>query len=210
MGATVGVVESSGRAATVVLPDVQWWPPGRIVQLPRDLMTVLAFVCPPSPPQPDLSGKFDIAASRSHEESLKENRHKAKDPTMLPWNLLRDDLRRDNLNQMAYAERILREVGYGIRPLQPGEVAASVEFSDDEVEKMAEMEHGRWVAERLGSGWMYSPERDPENKKSPYLVGWKALPDDVKKWDRRIVRRFSPLFQDVRLVIYRLPRRRRK
>lgn len=208
MGATVGVVESSGRAATAVLPDVQWWPPGHIVQLPRDLMTILAFVCPPSPPQPDLGDKFAIAASRSHEDSLKENRHKAKDPTMLPWNLLRDDLRRDNLNQMAYAERILREVRCGIRLLKPGEAAPSVEFSDKEVEKMAEMEHGRWVAERLDSGWTYSTERDPENKKSPYLVGWKDLPDAVRKWDRDIVRCFPPLFRDVGLVIYRLPKRR--
>jgi hypothetical protein len=56
------------------------------------------------------------------------------------------------------------------------------------VELMAEMEHGRWVVERLLSGWRWGPRKDVRARTSPYLVSWEDLPEPVKEWDRVFVR----------------------
>ena len=166
LGATVGVVASSGRAVPDLVQDPDWWDAKNLLSLPPDAMTLRAFVQPgASPLNPDL---LDRAAQAVHVRYLEDNRHVQPDPSMLPWEKLREDFKDSNRHQAAYAEAILRKAGYGIRPAQ-GE-GASPEFTDEEVELMAEMEHGRWVVERLQEGWRYGSRRDPEKKVSPYLV----------------------------------------
>jgi hypothetical protein len=43
-------------------------------------------------------------------------------------------------------------------------------FTEAKIEALAEMEHDRWMAERLLNGWIHSEHRDPDKKISPYLV----------------------------------------
>ena len=51
------------------------------------------------------------------------------------------------------------------------------------------MEHGRWVDERLQTGWTYaSGIKNVEKKTSPYLVPWDELSEEVKEWDRVTIR----------------------
>jgi len=45
---------------------------------------------------------------------------------------------------------------------------AKFEFTPAEIEILAEMEHNRWVSERLFDGWVYGKKRDIEKKISPY------------------------------------------
>ena len=66
----------------------------------------------------------------------------------------------------------------------PPEKIQLVEFSKDQIERMAESEHGRWNVERLLSGWSLG-ERNLEAKKTPYIVSWAELPDEAKEWDRQ-------------------------
>ena len=51
---------------------------------------------------------------------------------------------------------------------------------------MSEMKHARWVRERLLAAWKPGL-RDPENKTSPYLLGWEELEQEIKKYDRDAV-----------------------
>jgi ppGpp synthetase/RelA/SpoT-type nucleotidyltranferase len=53
----------------------------------------------------------------------------------------------------------------------------------NEVEEIARMEHGRWVAERVRSGWRYGAKRDNEKRLRPSLVPWDELPQDEKDKD---------------------------
>jgi tetratricopeptide (TPR) repeat protein len=200
LGATVGVLESSGRAASAVLPDAFWWPAGRLVRLPKDPMTAKVFADPPRPFP--LSDPREAAAEAVHNKYLSQNRHKAKDPTLVEWPYLRSDIQDSNRQQVAYAERVLRCAGYGVR--ETYEEPPPIEFSLAEVEAMSEMEHGRWNAERLSAGWSYAPQRDPEQKKSPYLVAWKVLPEEIKQWDRDTIRNFPKVFEKAHMEIYRL------
>jgi hypothetical protein len=61
-------------------------------------------------------------------------------------------------------------------------------LTDREVERLGEMEHARWMIERLRDGWHWGPERNVEDKITPYLVPWHMLSEEVKEWDRNTVR----------------------
>jgi hypothetical protein len=69
---------------------------------------------------------------------------------------------------------------------------------------MAEMEHGRWNADRLQAGWRYSNTKDKEKKLSPYLVPWNDVPPCIKKFDYAAVRHFPEILAAAGLEVYRL------
>jgi RyR domain len=79
----------------------------------------------------------------------------------------------------------------------------AVEFIKSEIETLAEMEHGRWVVERLRDGWKMAAERDALKKKNPYLVAKSALPDDIKEYERETDRRISEFLAKPGLAIWR-------
>lgn len=68
---------------------------------------------------------------------------------------------------------------------------------------MAEMEHARWNVERLLDGWKRGEKIDVLNKVSPHLVGWADLPEDVKEWDRKTVRKIPEYLAKVGLEVRR-------
>jgi hypothetical protein len=61
-------------------------------------------------------------------------------------------------------------------------------FTENEIEMMAEMEHGRWNVERLMDGWRWGEKKDVDKKINPSLIGWKYLPDDIRQYDRDMVK----------------------
>jgi hypothetical protein len=84
------------------------------------------------------------------------------------------------------------------------------EFSPEEVEIMAELEHGRWNVERLLDGWKWGPIKDVANKISPYIIPWTALPEDMKEYDRDAARQIPHLLEQVGMEVIRKPTNKRK
>jgi hypothetical protein len=72
------------------------------------------------------------------------------------------------------------------------------------METMAEIEHGRWNAERLAAGWRYGRERDHDRKISPYLVSWTDLPPEIKQYDRDFITGLPAVLASAGLEVYRL------
>ncbi len=202
LGARVGIVQSSGRAELDLLKEARSTAIKNLVWLPADAMTLRAFVNPGltvmSP------GHLESAGKAIHTAFLVENRHRIVDRAMLPWEELPEDLKESNRSQAAYSVQILKAVGYGVRKAASSRV--SIRFTRSEIETMAEMEHGRWVVERLGSGWKYGEKRDPVNRISPHLVPWKELADKFKGYDRIAVCKWPALLKDAGLEIYRQKR----
>lgn len=96
----------------------------------------------------------------------------------------------------------LRQIGCDVRRIRDREIAL-MRFTKREVEMMAEMEHGRWNAERLSAGWKWGKEKDANKKVSPYLVSWSELPEKQKVWDRNMVRGIPEYLAAVGLEVYR-------
>ncbi len=199
LGAEAGLLEQSGREAAELFTDPNWRHTPRMMRLVNDGMTVLSFL---NSHEPDMSEEdLERAARAVHEKYCSDNKHNAVDPAMRPWEELADGLKASNRGQAAYAVRILRALGYDVRPAT-GAADAITSFEPDEVELMAAMEHGRWNIERTRAGWKLGP-RDPDAKVTPYLVAWEEVPEKIKGYDRDAVNEFPVVLANAGFEIFR-------
>lgn len=108
-----------------------------------------------------------------------------------PWSDLRDDFRESNRVAADHLLVKLATLGFQIRR-SIEEIKKPVEFdsiTQGQAQLLAEMEHNRWVAERLLAGWRYAPKGDtPEateankqRKLNNNLVPWSRLHEEQKK-----------------------------
>ena len=142
---------------------------------------------------PDLviNGTHEILARSVHEDYLQqrlaEGVQMGKKRSMVSWEALPEDLRKSNRRQVDHIRLKLAQIGYGIEPLHDWD-AGDFQFSPDEVDKMAQMEHKHWMEERLHAGWQFTPgPEDPINKKHPDLVPWDQLTKTAKGKDRQTI-----------------------
>jgi hypothetical protein len=117
-----------------------------------------------------------------------------KNPSMVPWGDLPDELRESNRRQADHIAVKLRAIGCHLVSTDDWDIP-TFEFTHDDVEKLARQEHERWMAERFDEGWTYAPgPKNIERKTSPFLVSWDELkPEqdggpDPRDWDRAAVR----------------------
>ena len=115
------------------------------------------------------------------------------------FSALPDDLKYSNLRQAQGVYDKLELIGCTLR--EKGGPGAIRRFSDEQVELMAEQEHEQWMAERLARGWTLG-ERDVTRKRSPYLVPYADLPEEIKDYDRDAVRNLPALAEQIGMAIY--------
>jgi ppGpp synthetase/RelA/SpoT-type nucleotidyltranferase len=198
LGANAGLVSDTGGAVQALLEDPLWSGLPNLFLLPFDAATVRAFVMP-------CDHAFDPAVL---EEMAKifHARYVARKTVdlpgnMKPWPDLGETYKRANLEQAHYSVEILQAAGFGVREAKGKPVIFS-RFSKQEVEHMAELEHGRWNIERLRDGWRHGV-RDDAKKLHDCLVPWKELPEKIKPYDRDAVQAFPEILAKAGLEIYR-------
>jgi hypothetical protein len=152
------------------------------------------------------AGAYEIIARAAHREYVVEQKEKGKlppdDPALVEWDDLPESLKESNRDQAAHVGMKLQAVGCELAPLGDWD-AESFVFHEDEIEKLAVMEHERWVKERLRSEWTPG-ERDPERKTTPYLVPWEELSEATKDNDRLFIRRLPRILARAGLQIVRI------
>ena len=147
----------------------------------------------------------DNLAEAIHEK-YREDNEGSKDPedhAMAPWARLREDMKESNRRQADHIPVKLKAIGCDFAPVH-GHEPRMIEITDKEFETMAEMEHQRFVAEKLLAGWSLGPEKDYEKKTRPDLVEWAKLPEEIKDVDRRAVRAIPNLLAQAGFETYRL------
>lgn len=122
----------------------------------------------------------------------------------VPWEELSEDYQESCRRQADHVGEKLRAVGCALAQLTDWN-AAPLQFTREEVESMARMEHERWMEERLRDGWTHGPKNE-EQRTNPNLVSWHKLPEDVKKLNREMVRALPTFLAKVGLQVYRLER----
>jgi hypothetical protein len=125
-------------------------------------------------------------------------------PSMARWEELTDDLRHANIDQAADLGAKLAEIDAVVIPETAG--APEFAFTDKNIERLAELEHERWMRERRAQGWTYGRVRDNARKVHPALVPWAALDDDDKDKDRSAIRTLPATLHDAGFQILRLPK----
>lgn len=125
------------------------------------------------------------------------------DPAMQPWAKLDEDYKNSNRDQARDIPRKLKSENYDFRPLI-NKLVKRISFNEDEVERMAIMEHERFCIERKGAGWTDGESRSLNKKESPYLDLWNALDEEVREYDRQAVRNIPKVLEKAGFEIYSL------
>ncbi len=204
LGAWVGVVEPATRAAASLLTDAEWRDCPRLLPLPDDPSVIQAFV---RPPQSSLSAEqIELTAQKIHASYLEAKHYQNPGPAVQAWETLAEDFRNANRMQASASAALLEQEGFCIEA-QTGTLKP-LELTPEEVERLAEREHGRWVVERLQQGWRYHETRISGSKLHPDILPWKKLTGAVKTLDRDAVRNWPKLLAQAGLLVRRrkLPR----
>lgn len=188
LGARVGLMAGSGRAAGRLVGDPDWDESEGLLELPADAATVGAFVGGEAPGMPD--ELLEPVARAIHEEYRRERlaSPQSPDPALAEWDALHPDLQNSNRDQARDIKAKLHAIGCTFTR-EPTKGEAVSELTEGEIETLARLEHGRWVVERLLAGWRFGEERNLEKKTNPYLVPWTELSEEVKELDRQAVKK---------------------
>ena len=201
LGTPVALLEGSGRQAKKLRHNRHWRASRGLVCVPADSYIIEEFV-KPHPHQLDTADRERLA--RAIHDAYRERERgitTADDPSIAPWDELPSYLKHSN---RAQADRIFEKVeriGYTVEKRATGSAAPVTDFTPEELTVMAQMEHGRWVVERLNGGWMPGSRRDVLHKISPYFVPWRALPEYVKDEERKMVRNIPTLLDTIGLQV---------
>jgi hypothetical protein len=202
LGAEVGIFEDSGGAAVDLHKDHDWNTNPGIVRLPSDAEAIRAFITKDTCIL-NLGEREDLARTHHRKYQNMQGPEKLKTiPELRDWDDLNKTFRESNLQWVDNISTKLNEFGYSLKRVA-GKPGVPVKFSLEEIEGMAEMEHGRWVVERFRDGWRYGAKKDAEKKISPYLVPWVELADEVKEWDRKPIRELPVMLAEMGYEIYR-------
>ena len=196
-GASVGVVAGSGGSAAKLMQDPLWAGTPHLYELPFDPATVRAFVMRADH---DLDAAAQEEMAKTFHAKYVAGSAKRLPANMQAWERLHKTFRRANLEQAHYSVQILEAAGFEVRKAEAPAILA--DFDKDEVERMAELEHGRWNVERLRDGWRHGT-RGRRRKMHDCLVSWQELPDGIRKYDREAVRAIPEILAKAGLEVVR-------
>jgi hypothetical protein len=117
------------------------------------------------------------------------------------WAELPDEFKRANRAQAEDIGLKLREIGCVLAP-RAGDNGTET-FTDPEVDRLAELEHGRWMEERIDSGWRLGA-RDDKELSHPNLTGWAALAEEIREKNRDVIRELPWILADAGFEIVRI------
>jgi voltage-gated potassium channel Kch len=122
---------------------------------------------------------LDAEARARHErylaQRLAQGQTNGDRPTRLPWHELDEMVKASNRRQVEHEpvkRRALAALGTG----------------DDALERLAAMEHRRWMADLLMAGWSHGVRYDWDLRRHPDLVAYEDLGEATRDYDRAVIR----------------------
>ena len=100
------------------------------------------------------------------------------------WDALPETLRNANRSAVQHMSIILKAVGF-----EPGHP-----IDEAVIERMARIEHRRWIVDRIEYGWRYAPQRNDALLLHPSLRNYEELTSEEQEKDRSQVRKLLELF----------------
>ena len=158
---------------------------GGFLELPSDAMTIRAFLHHTSAPEEIREELARFVHSQYRIAQLKPNRKAIDDPALAHWDRLPATLKESDYAQVDDIPNKLAIVG-----MQLIKGGNPLVLTEEQIEYLAEVEHGRYNVERLRAGWRLG-DRHIRRLTSPHLKPWKALTHDVQDYDREAVRNIA-------------------
>lgn len=139
-------------------------------------------------------GMNEVMARANHEEYLRAQRAKGEtvhdNRSLVEWDALPESLRQSNRRAVDGIGPKLNEIGAVVTPapLIRAEQGAQFGFTDDEINRLAILEHERWSRDLRDEGWRHrAGSKDSRRKLHPSLVPWHDLSEQEKAKDRDAV-----------------------
>lgn len=170
-----------------------------------------------------INEKLDQLAKHIHEWYREQKRKESTSAEPIsPWEQLSDFMRDSNRSQFNHARTKLMLLGLDVVPADrveavKGKVLSKEEYLmeiRDSLEKLAEVEHRRWMAFHYLRGWDVYPTPTPEKTKDEErklhgcLVSWEELDrviaivgEDYKKYDREAIIRLYDMWKSLNYEI---------
>ena len=154
-----------------------------------------------------LGGMHEIIAQAIHEDYVNHQKIEGStaqtNPSMVDWDCLPEDLKESNRYLADHIILKLNAINCSLNTLTNWK-NISFKFLNKETELLSKMEHERWCEERKYQGWSYSfGPKDIKNKTSPYLVSWEELPEEIKEYDRNVIKGIPTFLARTGFQIYR-------
>lgn len=166
-----------------------------------DIFGVLDAACTPEHITADaVIGKVARAIHNRYVESCRQRGNtELTNPSMLPWAELPLYLKESNYAQAEHIGVKLAAIDCTLVPARANLVP--FEFRPGEVDRLARMEHVRWMAERHAAGYVYGPVRN--DNQHPDLVDWPNLSAESRANDVDAVEQLPDLLAETGLQIQR-------
>jgi len=121
-------------------------------------------------------------------------------PTLMPWYLLDEEICEDNRSVVEHLSIKLRAVGQ-LNDIShfshPEKAIVDYDFLKDDsvVERLAEIEHRRWMATKLLYGWEQGNTRNTLLKEHESLIDYDQLDEETKNFDRDQIREMKEIIE---------------
>jgi len=122
----------------------------------------------------------------------------ASNASLVDWDDLPETLKDANRNQADHLQIKCRVIT-GLQHCTAEHIEQTIN-DKKMLERLARMEHERWVAEKLLDGWQYTQgPKDIEARKSPSLLAWEQLPESERQKDLDSVHNIPQLLRQIEL-----------
>ena len=161
-------------------------------------------------PEARLAEAIDVIVAAKY-ETYKERRRSDGFDVIERYTDQPRDFQRSNYAQAEHIPVKVRALGYLLigqdeSSFYEGSYEEVTSFTDEQVEFLAELEHERWMKERISMGWILDrtlKDRVPERKATPHLVPYGELSERMKEYDRDTARKLIPLVKSAGLMVVR-------
>jgi hypothetical protein len=100
-----------------------------------------------------------------------------------------------------FYEHLLNQVELSIRKTENPKIFP-LDGTFKDIDRLAQLEHARWNAERLLAGWRYGAAKDIKKKLNPCIVSWDDLSEDIRKYDYDPIKNIPVLLAKIGYEIY--------
>lgn len=90
-----------------------------------------------------------------------------------PWDELNEERKTSARNLIKHIPSALRKINYDVVSVK--DKPEAIEFTERELQILAEYEHKRWSLEKKEAGWKYCDTLDEQKKLHPFLIPWDSL-----------------------------------
>ena len=137
------------------------------------------------------NGQLDSIAKIIHQDyletSIRQGKKLYERPALRPWEELEETFIQSSRDQADHIGVKLRSIRCQAVPKNNTIQTKEFNFTDEEIELLAKMEHSRWNANRRLEGYVFGNENCNVKKTNPNLVDYENLDSGTKQYDKNAV-----------------------